>query len=111
MIQFSSNDKILHFLFKDMNHPMVPHVLSQLLGYLKDIEGDTVTINCKELKSLDAGGLGVIVLVYIYLKKNGKRLNLQNLSEQPKNLLIALDIYSFFKEDEICPHQYDLQNV
>jgi len=111
MIDFSTKDNIIHFQFEEFSHSNTPVVLTEMLDYMMRVIGNTVNLNCENLRELDAGGLGMLVMIYIHLKKRGKMLRLKNLSGQPKNLLIALDIYHFFQEEDVCHAQYNLQNV
>ncbi len=72
---------------------------------------DCVTIDCAKLEEIDGSGVGVLVNLYIALQCQGNKLFLINLQEQPRKLLIYLDIKHFFMETKQCHFPSALQNA
>jgi len=69
-----------------------------------------MVLDCTRLTTIDGTGLGLLVEVYMTLKENGYTLSLNNLNGQPLDLMKTLGLQYFFKEDEQCRHQLELQN-
>jgi len=57
---------------------------------------DTIVLDCSELISIDAGGLGVLTLLSIFLKSKGRALYLKELNGQPLHMINFLELKPFF---------------
>jgi len=57
---------------------------------------DTVVLDCSDLVSIDAGGIGVLTLLSMFVKSKDRVLHLKNLNGQPLHLIKFLELQSFF---------------
>ncbi len=62
----------------------------------KSAKYDTVVLDCSDLLTIDAGGLGVLVLLSIFLKGKNRSLYLKKTHGQPLHMIQFLQLERFF---------------
>ena len=93
-----------------INHQTCQQFIKEIDYHLQNSKCDTLVLDVNNVKSLDGSGVGVLITLLICMKHHNKKLYLNGLNGQPKQVLTQLEIINFFMEKVLCHSQFALPN-
>lgn len=88
-----------------LNGDLSASTSEQLLNSLPELKNKKVSINCKDLKSLDGSGLQAISKIFLYCQQNKSYFRLSLLSGQPKETISFLNLERLLCKNKKPPKQ------